>query len=98
MVTWPATTNNDGSAVTAYRIKFLESNGLTLVTTSACDGTLASVISSRTCTFSTATLMTSPFNLAIGSLVVAQVEALNAIGYSTPSVSNTVGASAQTTP
>jgi hypothetical protein len=44
------------------------------------------------------TLLASPFNLAIGTLVVAKVEALNVIGYSTPSPANTAGASAQTTP
>ena len=37
-------------------------------------------------------LIASPYFLEEGDLVVAQIEALNAIGYSTPSTQNTDGA------
>ena len=43
-------------------------------------------------------LYSSPFSLAEGNLIVAVVEALNEIGYSTPSQANSVGALVQVTP
>jgi hypothetical protein len=44
------------------------------------------------------TFTSAPYSLSIGTLIVATVEGLNVIGYSTPSPQNTVGASVQTIP
>ena len=41
---------------------------------------------------------TAPFSLSVGDLIEVQVEAYNLVGYSTPSVANTVGVTAKTAP
>jgi len=43
-------------------------------------------------------LVTSPFNLPLGRIIKATVEALNLVGYSIPSTLNSVGADIRTEP
>ena len=43
-------------------------------------------------------LLASPFSIPLNGLVIAVVDALNAVGYSTASPENTVGAQARTKP
>jgi hypothetical protein len=97
VVTWPATSSERGAAVTAYRVKFKRSDGV-LAAVSACDGSTAASVADRKCTVAMTVFTTSPFSLAIGDLIVATVEALNAKGYAAPSPENTSGASAETLP
>ena len=92
VVSWPATPSDRGAAVSAYRVKFLESDGVTYTESSACDGASATPFTSRSCTVAMTVFTSSPYNLAIDSPIVAAVEALNAKGYSSPSVGDATGA------
>lgn len=97
-ISWPATTSDRGAAVSAYRIKLKQTDGTMTEIAASCDGTQSGVVTSRACSVPMATLTSSPFSLAIGSLVVAQVEAQNAEGWADPSPANTAGALAETLP
>ena len=63
-----------------------------------CDGTNSGIISARSCTVPQSVLNATPYSLSIGATVIVQVEAQNAIGYSTPSTANTLGALAEYVP
>jgi len=98
LVTWPATPSARGAAVTAYRVKFLESDGLTYTEAAACNGASATPFTNRECTVAMTVFTSSPYNLAIDSPIVAVVEAQNAKGFSTPSLGDSGGAQAETAP
>lgn len=98
IVTWPATTNDRGSTVTAYRIKFKTSVGTYVAQNTYCDGTQTTIINSRQCTVPMSVFTSAPYFIAVGDPIVAEVEAYNAQGYSTPSSDNTGGATAMTAP
>jgi len=98
-IDWNAPASTGSSPIIAYRIKILQSDTLTLSEEATnCDGTASSVISNTFCEIPMASLTSSPFSLAQGTLIQAQVEALNSIGYSTPSPLNVAGELAQTVP
>ena len=97
IVMWATSPNAHGSAVTAYRIK-LKASGASYQTTTYCDGTATSVVSTLSCTIPMSVLTTAPFSMALGSTVVAEVEALNSAGYSTPSSPNSAGALVESLP
>jgi hypothetical protein len=90
-VSWSATSSNHGCAVSKYRVKFKKSDS-TYAESAECDGSNASVISAKSCTINVSSLSGSPYTLSSSTLVVAQVEAYNEIGYSDPSNDNTSGA------
>jgi hypothetical protein len=96
LTTWAQTSDVRGSAVTGYRIKFKASTGLYYEAPGAVctSGAPATV----TCTMLMSVLTASPFSLVVGANIVARVEALNAIGYSAPSVDNTVIATVRSPP
>jgi hypothetical protein len=100
VATWIAPSYNGGTNViiTSYRVKFMQSNGIFTEIPAECDGTQASVITALQCQVHMTTLLAAPFNLAEGNLIVVSVEALNAIGYSIPSLPNTQGQLAQVQP
>jgi titin len=98
VVSWPATSSERGATVTAYRVKFLESDGVTYTESSACDGASATPKTNRECTVAMTVFTSSPYSLAIDAPIVAVVEALNAKGYSTPSAGDSTGAQAETEP
>lgn len=74
MISWPATTNDGGDPVTAYRIKFKKSDG-TLSTSTSCDGTNSVIFTARSCTVAMSVFTSTPYTLAINDLIVAVVEA-----------------------
>jgi len=93
----------DGSApVLAYRIKLKGADGVFREEATHCGGLgadQATILSARTCIIPmTSMTNASSFNLTEGTLIVAAVEALNTIGYSTPSAENTAGALVQVVP
>lgn len=98
MVSWPATTSERGAAVSAYRVKFLESDGTTYTEAPECNGASATPFASEECTVAMTVFTSSPYSLAIDSPIVAIVEALNAKGYSAASVADATGAQAETEP
>lgn len=98
IVSWPATSSARGAAVTAYRVKFRQSDGVTYSESAACNGASATPFTTRSCTVAMSVFTSSPYNLAIDSPIVAVVEAQNAKGYSTPSVGDATGAQAETAP
>ena len=85
VVTWTAPSSDEGSKIVAYRIMFLQSNGVYSPDVVDCDGTNATVISNLQCTVPMISFISPPYSLAEGILIVVTVEGLNAVGYSLPS-------------
>ena len=99
IIDWNPTSNDHGSTVTKYRVLFETNGGTFTELTSACNGADATVTSNTLCPAIAMSVFTSaPLSLPIGSLIVATVEAYNDIGYSTPSLENTVGVTAMKAP
>lgn len=101
-VAWGVPEDN-GSAITAYRIKIEESDGATFTeepTYVYCDGSDSDIVAMANpeCQIAMAYLWTDPYNLPQGETVVATVEAYNVNGWSVPSTANTVGALVEVKP
>lgn len=56
-----------------------------------CDGTQSTIVSNLYCDVEMVTLLSAPYNLVEGDLIVVIIEALNVIEYSVPSIPNTAG-------
>jgi len=99
-VSWTAPSNSGGTGVpvTAYQVLFKQSDGLYSTIHAECDGTSATIVAALQCEVEMTTLLSAPFNLLEGTLVVVVVQALNVIDYSVPSAPNTVGVLAQVVP
>jgi hypothetical protein len=91
-VTWPATSNFFGSPVTAYRINFKNSAGTLNTNLVYCDGSSSVVIAARSCSVPMSVFWTATYLVNVGQPIIVQVEALNGIGYSIPSVDNSFAA------
>lgn len=98
VVTWAASPDVHGSAVTYYRITFKDNLGAYSAYTTTCDGTQAGVISARSCTVPMTVFSSGLYSLSIGAPIIAAVEAHNAVGYSTQSADNTVAATVKLVP
>jgi hypothetical protein len=84
-ISWSEPISN-GSPITAYRI-YIQEHGSTTFTEESveCVGTDSTVISSRTCSISLATLKASPYLLVKGDSVVAKIVSINVYGESNQS-------------
>ena len=91
VISWTSPASDQGSALTRYRITFKQTDGIFSEYSTSCDGT-GVILSGNTCTVPMTAFLAAPYNLNKGDLIVAIVEGLNAVGYSTPSVENTSGA------
>jgi hypothetical protein len=70
VITWAAP--SDGyTAITSYTILIRQSDNVTFTESSACNGTLASVITALSCTVPISTLVAAPYSLSWGSSVYA---------------------------
>ena len=97
-LSWVAPHANS-AAVDAYKILLLQSDGLTYSQDlSDCDGSSSSIISQQYCDIRMSSLTQAPYLLTYSSLVVAKVQAHNAVGWSILSPANTAGATVQVAP
>jgi len=96
-VSWTAP-NSNGSPITAYKIRLLESDGDYSEVLASCDGSNALIISQIFCDIPMSTLRAAPFSLSYGAVVRARVSAFNANGWNTESLDNVIGPSIQTAP
>ena len=81
-LSWSAPSNN-GSPITSYRILIRQSDLTTYTEDLAnCDGTIVSIVDSRSCQISVQTLMQAPYLLTPGVSVFAKVFASNVMGVS----------------
>jgi hypothetical protein len=72
-----------GSPITAYQIKFRESDLVTYTEyLPTCDGSLEEIYTTRTCSIPIAVLRASPYNFAWGSSIYARLSASNIYGTS----------------
>ena len=93
VVTWAYPPTDNGSAVTAYKVSLLASDGITYTEDAVnCDGSLGSIVSATACSIPITSLEASPYLLAQGDTVVAVVEAYNVNGWGDPSDPNPSGA------
>lgn len=91
--TWTAPASNGGSTITSYTLKIKADSGSYVEDSVNC-GT-ANIL---TCSVPMSVLIASPYLLDEGDLIVAQVFATNAVGDSSVSTDNTIGAEVQTIP
>lgn len=56
------------------------------------------MVASLSCTIPMSAFRIAPFNMPVGALIAGVAEAYNAVGYSTPSVENIVGATFRSAP
>lgn len=96
MISWSAPSDN-GSAITAYEIKFKKSDGTFTSILEYCDGTAADIISGLECSIPTTVFNLAPLSLNWGEHVFAIVTATNSIGTSPDSIEGN-GAQIVTTP
>lgn len=99
-ISFAAPTNDNGSAVTAYRIEIREDDSTTDFSedTTYCDGSDATVISNMFCQIPFTTLTASPFNLDVTEEVVVKVTAQNGRGWGATSSESSGGATIETVP
>jgi hypothetical protein len=57
-----------------------------------CDGSSSVIIAARSCSVPMSVFWTATYLVNVGQPIIAQVEALNGIGYSIPSVDNSFAA------
>ena len=96
-VTWSATPDDHGSAVTSYLLKFLKADGTYLENTANCSGSNSVIFAARKCTILMSVFRTT-YGLGIDALIVGTITATNGKGTSTISTANTVGAKVQNVP
>lgn len=81
LIEWVAP-NDLGSPITAYNIYIKKSDGTFSLELNDCDGTDTTIISDTACTVLVSTLINTPFSLAWGSDIYAEVVAINDYGRS----------------
>lgn len=81
LIEWVAP-NDLGSSITAYNIYIKKSDGTFSLELNDCDGTDTTIISDTACTILVSTLINTPFSLAWGSDIYAEVVAINDYGRS----------------
>jgi hypothetical protein len=97
-ITWTAPTTNS-VAIDAYRIKIETSTVNTFIEDiTLCDGSLSTVVSSRTCMVPMTSLRIGSFLLTKGTEVRAKVEAHNERGWSSQSAASSSGPLIETEP
>ena len=96
-IAWQPSPNIHCQVVTAYRVKIQAKNGTMVEDTTICKGSTASVVSALKCT-ALMNLFVTDLGLGIDDLIIVTVEALNVMGYSIPSVPNTVGVTVKKPP
>lgn len=74
-----------GAEIVGYKVSILANDG-TYKTSAKCDGSLNSIVLSKSCVLTMTDLMSDPFNLGLGVIVQAKVVAFNVIGDSLASL------------
>jgi large repetitive protein len=96
-VSW-APPDDNGAAVTAYRVLIRKGDGGLTEDLTYCDGADPAVRAAGYCLIPMAALRAAPYSLAAGALVAAQVQAANLKGWGELSPLNTAGAAVETEP
>lgn len=98
-ISWSLPTYNGGTPIIGYRIMIKQEDDDFAESLDYCNGLDPSIKANRYCHIPMSVLISSTYLLDQGhNKVIATVEALNAVGYSLPSVENTVGASVRVKP
>jgi hypothetical protein len=99
VISWAVTPNANSSPVTAYRVLIKVNGGATYSPEATyCDGTSYNVWANTQCTIPMSVFLVSPFSLSPNAPILATVEAMNGVGYSTVSTDNTVYATVKVVP
>ena len=94
---WSSDTDDNGSEIIAYSLSIATAEG-TMLEFEDCDASQEPVLVNCFCMVDMAALTASPFDLAPGELIEAQVRASNSIGWSANSPTNTEGVLVQQAP
>lgn len=90
---------SNASPITAFKVLIMTSNPLiSLESLDYCDGTTNNIIAQNYCLIPMLAFLASPYNLEQGDLIIATVQARNAIGWSVSSLPNVTGQNVETTP
>ena len=81
VITWTNPPSN-GSPITSYRVTIRQADLTFTEDTVDCDGSVASIVDSKSCSVPLATLTNAPYSLAFGDSVFAKVVAINYYGES----------------
>ena len=88
VISWTAP-NDNFSPISEYKIEFMAVDDVTWYQDQFdCDGSNPDILMSLQCTIPMLTLQEPPFNLVLGSPILARISATNVIGVSPPSVVN----------
>lgn len=79
-ITWVAP-DARGDDITAYKIEIANKDGTAWSTDALCDGTKASIVTSRTCIIPMPTLTSAPYSYVFDDVVYVKVSAQNAFGF-----------------
>lgn len=90
--------NSNGAQITQYKIELKAVDNSYQELTSYCDGTDPNVQANNYCLFPMSIFMDAPLSLQQGALIIARVAVKNDIGWTLPSIDNTVGTLVQTKP
>jgi hypothetical protein len=83
-VAWVPNSDDGGSVITSYVVRFLHSDGTTLTTLNGCDGSDLVTISNSYCEVAMNSLTSIPYSLALGADIFVEVSAVNVIGEGLP--------------
>jgi large repetitive protein len=79
-------------------VKIENSSGTGVEDTAECDGSDSDIVADLSCSFTMATLLSSPYSLSVGDSIIATVEAMNNYGYGAASPASNGALLVQTEP
>jgi hypothetical protein len=96
-ISWTAPADG-GDAITEYKVEIRGGGGVFSTESTACPGTDATLLSSRSCLVPMSTLRAAPHSLAFDAFVEVRLSARNAYGWGASSAVNTDGARVRVEP
>ncbi len=96
-ISWTPLSNN-GAVITQFRVLILAGDSIQWFESQSCLSTDVSLVNNNYCFVPMDELTGPTFNLPYNRIITAKVQAKNLKGWSTLSVSNTIGAAVEVTP
>lgn len=97
-VAWTSQINNNYEVITQFQLLVKSASGTMIENVANCDGSRTEIVNQRFCDIPMIVLTSAPYSIPAGTLIQAQVRAMNKIGWSDYSDLNAAGVVAQTKP